>query len=153
MIMVKRKRRNLADYEDELMRFEEWLESNYSVTVYDFKNEDELIESLERWLRSIDVHGKHASNFAIPIIRLIAGRTTFDGRDVKEKEVDIIESFGIRRTGKDWIKGETGFLERNYIKKNVSVSFIAQELGRSRRAVYNRAYKLGLKRPKGARKK
>lgn len=151
--MVRHKRRNPADYDEELMRFEDWLESNKSMNISDLRTEDDLIESLEQWLRSIDVTGKHASHFAVPLIRLIAGRTTFDGRDVKEKEIDIIESFGIRRTGKDWIKGETGFLERNYVKKNVSVSFIAQELGRSRKAVYNRAYKLGLKRPKGARKR
>lgn len=150
---MPKSRRSPADYDDESMRYEEWLMANEGKSVEDLKNVNELIDSLEKWLRSIDVYGKHALNFATPLIQNILSRTTIDDREPEQREVEIIRDFRIRRTGKKWLNGELGFLQRNYIKKNVSIEFIADEIGRSKRSIYNKANKLGLKRPEKARRK
>lgn len=150
---MTKNRRHPSDYEEESWRYEDWLMANEGKSVNELRNVNELIDSLEKWLRSIDVYGKHAVNFATPIIQNILARTEIDDREPERREIEIIKDFKIRRTGKKWMQGETGFIERNYIKKNVSVNFIAEETGRSLRSIYNKAYKLGLKRPKNARRK
>lgn len=146
-------RRDDRDYVEESIRFQDFLQLTEGKRIRDLKNEGEFIDSLDKWFRSIDVYGNQAVNFADQMIRRFAKRTYFDGRDVREKEIAIIKGFNIRRNGTSWQDGESGFLKRNYVKRNVSIGFIAKELGRSKKSVYNKAFKMGLKRHKKARKR
>jgi len=141
-------RRSVDDYTPEAYRFEEWLRTAHGETVSQIADIDQLIERLEEWLNGIDVYGSQQGRFAKALLSNLLSRNLIPTK--RPKEIDIIRDFLVDRSGRKWLRTEEGHLERMYKSKKVSVDYVSRELGRSKRAIYSKAKKLGFKRPKGA---
>ena len=68
----------------------------------------------------------------------------------KPKEIEIISSFRVNRTGSRWLGFEERTLERLYKSNRVTTRYISRELGRSVSSIYSKTRRLGVKRPKDA---
>jgi len=143
-------RRSPEDYDAEASRFEEWLMLTEGKSINDIEDIDELIDTLEKWLESIDVYGSTQGNFAKSLLTYLLSRSMIPSVSKRPKEVEIIRGFRVDRTGSKWIGFEERTLERLYKNPKVSVPYIARELGRTKSSLYSKARRLGVKRPKDA---
>jgi hypothetical protein len=109
---------------------------------------NDLVDKLEEWLTSIDVFGSHQGRFAKAIIEYLLG-TSLIPRN-RPKEIGIIQDFLLDRTGRTWLNAEERSLVRMYKNPRISTGYISRELGRSRRSIYSKARRLGLRRPPDA---
>ena len=131
------------------LRFEEWLSVTHGEDVQHLKDVVELIDRTEEWLRSIDVAGGTAARFARSLLSNLLGKNIIPERS-KGKEVQIISGYLVDRRGQKWLDAEDIHLARMYANPKISVGFVARELGRSKKSIWSRARKYGLKRPAGA---
>ncbi|MGD9381623.1 MAG: hypothetical protein PVI03_04190 [Candidatus Thorarchaeota archaeon] len=141
-------RRSVDDYTPEAYRFEEWLRVAHGETISQIKDIDQLIERLEEWLSSIDVYGSQQGRFAKALLSNLLSRNLIPTK--RPKEIDIIRDFLVDRSGRKWLKTEERHLERLYKNPKVTTGYIARELGRSKRSIYAKARKIGVKRPENA---
>ena len=117
-------------------------------TISQMQDIDQLIDRLEEWLNGIDIRGSTQGRFAKALLSNLLSRSMIPTK--RPKEISIIKDFLVDRSGRKWLKVEEKHLRRMYTSKKVSVDYAGRELGRSRRALYAKARKLGIKRPKGA---
>lgn len=143
-------RRSPEDYQPEATRFEEWLMLSSGKTIGDIRDIDELIDAIEAWLTSIDIFGSSQGSFAKSLLTYLLSRNMIPSVSKRPKEVQIIKDFRVDRTGSKWLKFEERELSRLYKNKKVTTGYIARELGRSKRSIYAKARRLGVKRPKDA---
>ena len=123
---------------------------NEGQTINDLENIDELIDKIESWLESIDVYGSQQGGFAKSLLTYLLSRSMIPSTRKQPKEIEIIKGFRVNRTGSKWLRYEERTLKRLYANERVSTKYIARELGRTTRSLYNKARRLGIKRPKGA---
>lgn len=141
-------RRDVRDYDSDAWRFERWLQVSHGETISQIRDIDELIERLEEWLNSIDVRGSAQGRFAKALLSNLLSRNLIPTK--RPKEIDIIRDFLVDRSGRKWLKTEEAHLERMYKNPKVTTGYIARELGRSKRSLYAKARKIGVRRPKNA---
>jgi hypothetical protein len=141
-------RRSPSDYEPEAMRFEEWLLLNEGKTMNQIQDVDELILSVENWLESIDIYGHTQGSFARSLLTYLLERNIILTK--RPKEVEIVRDFLIDRSGRRWLTSEEKHLKRLWRNPKVTSGYISRELGRTKTALYSKASKLGVQRPKGA---
>jgi hypothetical protein len=146
-------RRSPEDYQPEANRFEEWLMFSEGISVDKIDNIDELIDKIEAWLQSIDVYGHSQGNFAKSLLTYLLSRNMIPSVSSRPKEVQIIQSFRVNRSGSKWLSSEERVLARLWVNPNVSTGYITRELARTKSSLYSKARKLGVKRPKNARKR
>lgn len=119
-------------------------------TINDIQDIDELIDSIEAWLTSIDVFGSQSGSFAKSLLTYLLSRNMIPTVSKKPKAVQIIKDFRVSRTGSKWLRSEERELKRLYQNKKVTTRYISRELGRSVSSLYSKTRRLGVKRPKDA---
>ena len=137
-----------TDYDEEIERFEEWLNLTERESIADIEDENQLINKLERWLTSIDVFHSHAGAFARSMLTQMLRFKTFP--KIKPKSIQIIKDFTVDRKGRRWLSSEERELARLWKNKKVTSGYVARELRRSESSIRSKARRLGVKRPKGA---
>lgn len=145
---MARIRRDVRDYDSDVWRFEEWLRTAHGETINQIQDIDGLIERLEEWLTGIDVLGSQQGRFAKALLTNLLSRNLIPTK--RPKEIDIIRDFLVDRSGRKWLRTEEKHLARMYRLRKVTTGYISRELGRSKRAIYAKARRLGVKRPEDA---
>lgn len=147
---MARVRRSPDDYAEEAGRFESWLVMSEGKTISQLTDIDELVDKVEAWLSSIDVYGSHAGAFAKSLLTHLLSRNLIPTKEKRDKVVQIVRDFRVDRTGSKWLKFEERELRRLYRNKKVTTGYIARELGRTKKSLYSKARRLGVKRPPDA---
>ncbi len=156
---MPKERRSLMDYDEDVNRFEKWVKwktRGRVRTLDEFEDIDELKDALEVWLEAIEV----------PIVNLKGVRqrdklanAMLDWMRKRELLIDelikkpiVIKKTKKRRVvlrkGLKWRDEDIDYLKFRYKDRDVAVTSIAREMGRTAKAVYNKASKLKVRRLK-----
>ncbi len=142
-------RRDPADYDPEVDRFEDWLESTEDMTLIKIEDIEELVEHLESWfVDELELDRKTWVGLARPMVRWMIESRKLSPRLLRPaRVVRVKKRIRLLRSGQDWERWEEGRLRYRYQRpEKFSVKEIAQDIGRSERSVYIKAHKLKIKR-------
>jgi len=133
-----KKRRSFLDYSPEVARFETYLEMTTGKTIREIDSVQELLEILREWFEHIEIPKESRIKLAKQMLKYISEQT------LKPRKIARYIA-RVARPRAPWLEDELKVLRTMYPRK-VPVSFIAKLLGRSKRAVYVKASRLGLRR-------